>query len=139
MLLIFGLLAGAILGLLMLAEDLVRMCVSRVYTHPLIPEGVTFVVSDRFINAMGVAKYVGGARAPAAVALGRTVVVESDIQYWSAPAVERLVKHELVHAVTQRNRYGRFFLLVYVALFVRHGFNYTNHPLEVEARAGERV
>jgi hypothetical protein len=125
--------------LFIFAEDLVRWCVHREFTHPLVPPGVHFVVSDRITRTMGLARYVGGARRPAAIALGRTVVVESDIQYWSAAAVERLVRHELVHAVEQRSRYGKLYLLVYAALFVFYGFNYTQHPLEIEARAGERV
>jgi fatty acid desaturase len=46
------------------------------------------------------------------------------------------IAHELMH-VTQWNRYGVWFLFLYVFQWVSVGFSYWNIPLEVEAREAE--
>ena len=69
--------------------------------------------------------------ASAWVPLPRTIVFKRP--EW---ITERLTAHELVH-VTQWERHGLLFPLLYVLAWARAGFSYSNNEFEREARALE--
>lgn len=77
-----------------------------------------------------VAGRLSGMRAPAAaVTLGRTIIVDPNVQL-----TDRLLRHELAH-VQQWRRYPLTFPMRYAINHLRYGY-YAN-PFEVEARAAE--
>jgi hypothetical protein len=141
----FGLaavLSGAALAALLFADELVRIGGGNVVESPIpMPQGVQIMEAPRLVRAIG--GVVGGA---AAVTVGRTILVPSlavqprrrngtlvarDTLFVSAAAWRNILWHERTH-VLQRERYGRWYLPLYVYWFARTG--YGEHPFEREAR-----
>ncbi len=130
---------------LLYADELVRASTSGTMPAPVdLPSGVEIRVAPRLTRIIGASS--GGA---SAVTIGRTIIVPllrvqegqngaERGRYWKAgdtivisPALWReVVRHERVH-VKQRERYGRWYLPLYVYWYVRRG--YLHHPLEEEA------
>jgi hypothetical protein len=75
-------------------------------------------------------KLAGMTRPPAAVTLGRVILVHPDV----VPS-ERLLRHELAH-VEQWSRHPLIFPFSYIRAHIRHG--YRDNPYEIEARVAER-
>lgn len=85
------------------------------------------VIRNQWIPALG--GRLAGMRGPAAVTLGRTIVLHPAVD-----ATPRLIRHELAH-VRQWLARPLVFPLHYAWLHVRHG--YRDNPYEVEARGAE--
>jgi hypothetical protein len=65
---------------------------------------------------------------------GRCIWIHPDL-IAGTPDLDNVFEHELVHAITQRTRYGRAYLHVYLFKFMMVGFKVSDHPLEREANA----
>ena len=118
----------ALLLLAMFATELTHAFISETAESPIaLPQGVDIRYSDRLVSLIGKGTPSGRATA---VTLGSVILVPRRFDALTAQAQSSLIRHELVH-VQQRDRYGRFYLPVYVVLYVVHG--YTDHPFEREA------
>ena len=127
-----GVVALGALAAVWCADETVRLLAPRAIKAPLaLPAHAEVRVSDGLVRLLGV-----GAGGALAVTVGHTIVVSS--KYLALPRARQLrsMRHERVH-VQQRERLGRRYLLVYLAQFVRYG--YDRHPLEREARALSRA
>jgi hypothetical protein len=106
------------------------MFVSATAESPIaLPAGVQIRSSDRLAAVLGRGTPTGRANA---ITLGDVIVVPTRFAFLSQPEREEVIRHELVH-VQQRERYGRFYLIVYGVLYLMHG--YSDHPFEREAGA----
>lgn len=107
--------------------------VARVVGGPRVPSPVPLprgVTLRQSLLVSRVAGWLSGMNRPAAaVALGRTILVNPSIHLTA-----RLIKHELEH-VRQWERSPHLFPFRYIASHIRHG--YGDNPYEAEARAAE--
>jgi hypothetical protein len=129
---------------LLYADELVRAFTSRTIPAPVeLPQGVEIRVAPRLTRIIGAPS--GGA---SAITLGRTIIVPNlrltkdrpdtrwawrlsgDTLLLSRAIWGEVIRHESVH-VGQRERYGRWYLPLYVYWFVLRGYN--GHPMELEA------
>lgn len=124
--------AGAVLIVVlvvtMFAAEITRVFVSESAVPPVpLPGGVDIRYSDRLVAIIGQGTPSRRARA---VTLGSLILVSRHFDGLSERERSHLIRHELVH-VRQRDRYGPFYLPLYGALYLIHG--YTDHPFEQEA------
>lgn len=127
---------GAVFAVLLLtsmyATELVRLSVSRTITPPVaLPRGIDVRESDQLVALIGKGTPDGKA---AAITLGYVIVVPADFTRMSTADQRRVIEHELVH-VQQRDRYWRFYLPLYGALYLLRG--YQDHPFERQANRQE--
>jgi hypothetical protein len=132
------LLGCGLLGTMLFADELVRLTTRKVVEPPIaLPAGVEIREAPRLVKIIGAP--VGGA---AAVTVGHTILVPPiairrgaghgprfarDTLFVSSAGWRRIILHERDHAL-QRDRYGRWYLPLYVWWFARYG--YERHPLE---------
>ena len=131
------LLGCGLLGTMLFADELVRLSARTVVEPPItLPPGVEIREAPRLVKIIGAP--VGGA---AAVTVGRTILVppvalrrsghsprfSRDTLFVSPAGWRRIILHEREH-VLQRDRYGRWYLPLYVWWFARFGYN--DHPME---------
>lgn len=88
-----------------------------------LPPGATIIEHDALVRLIGFGRAV-------AVTLGYTILVPSTFSLHSESEKRRIVAHEASH-IHDRIRRGRLHLLIYLALYIRHG--YANHPDELRA------
>ncbi|MGH7467093.1 MAG: hypothetical protein ACRENP_03815 [Longimicrobiales bacterium] len=129
---------------LLYADELVRAVTTATVPPPVaLPKGVEIRVAPRLTRVIGAPS--GGA---SAITLGRTIIVPNlrlvpdrptarrawrhpgDTLFLSTAIWSEVIRHERVH-VSQRERYGRWYLPVYLYWFALRG--YSAHPLELEA------
>jgi hypothetical protein len=137
-------LISASLCSLLFADELVRATTTRTTPAPFdLPPGVEIRLAPRLTRIIGAPS--GGA---SAVTVGRTILVphmrvlaaaqearatmrmSGDTLILSRPLWDQVMSHEVVH-VAQRERFGRWYLPIYVYWYIRRG--YAAHPFEREA------